>query len=194
MNDFTEIENELKKLRPAQPSPVLFERIEEALDCRPSVSDGSSRKIVAWRRFTRLRTATARLAEMPYNFAWWGVGLAAAAVLILFVRINMDRRQNRTERVAQTTPAPANETQLRQDDGEQARSTSTNEFIPAGLTQVVYRTRDEGLQFPNGYTQPVRRVRYQTHETMRWRNPATGASLRVSYPSEEVVFTPVSGQ
>jgi hypothetical protein len=173
MNDFSEIEDELKKLRPAQPSPVLFERIEEQLDCRPSGSDGSSQKIVAWRRFT----------GTPYNFAW-GLGLAAAAVLILFVRINMDRRQNRTQPVALTTPAPANET----------RSTSPNEFIPAGLTQVVYRTRDEGLQFSNGYTQPVRRVRYRTHETMRWRNPATGASLRVSYPSEEVVLTPISGQ
>ena len=182
MNDFSEIENELKKLRPMQPSPVLSERIEEQLDCRPSVSDGSSRKIVAWRRFTRLRTATARLAETPYN--WLGLGLAAAAVLILFVRINMDRPQNRSQPVALTTPAPANET----------RSTLPNEFIPAGLTQVVYRTRDEGLQFSNGYTQPVRRVRYQTHETMRWRNPATGASLRVSYPSEEVVLTPISGQ
>ena len=172
MNDFSEIENELKKLRPAQPSPVLFERIEEQLDCRPSVSDGSSQKIVGRWRFT----------ETPYN--WLGPGLAAAAVLILFVRINTDRRQNRSQPVALTTPAPANET----------RSTSPNEFIPAGLTQVVYRTRDEGLQFSNGYTQPVRRVRYQTHETMRWRNPATGASLRVSYPSEEVVLTPISGQ
>jgi hypothetical protein len=172
MNDFSEIENELKKLRPAQPSPVLFERIAEQLDCRPSVSDGSSRKVVASRRFT----------ETPYN--WLGLGLAAAAVLILFVRINMDRRQNRSQPVALTTPAPAKET----------RSTSPNEFIPAGLTQVVYRTRDEGLRFSNGYTQPVRRVRYQTHETMRWRNPATGASLRVSYPSEEVVLTPISGQ
>ncbi len=35
MNDFFELEDELKKLRPAQPSPILFERIEEALDnCR----------------------------------------------------------------------------------------------------------------------------------------------------------------
>ena len=186
MNDFDEIENELKKLRPAQPSPVLFERIEQGLDdCRPSVSDGSSQKIVAWRRFARLRAPrrpTARLAEMPYN--WLGLGLAAAAVLILFVRINMDRRQTRPERIAQTTPGPANET----------GSTFKSQFVPTGLTQVVYHTRDEGLQFPNGYTEPVRRVRYQTHETMQWRNPTTGASLRVSYPSEEVVLIPVSGQ
>ena len=170
-DDFIELENELKKLRPAQPSPVLRERIAAELDCRPSVSDGSSRKIVTWRRFT----------ETPYN--WLGVGLAAAAVLILFVRINVDRWQNRGQSVVQTTPPPA-----------KAKSISPTQFVPAGMTQVVYRTRNEGLQFPNGYTQPLRRLRYQTHETMQWRNPATGASLRVSYPSEKVVLIPVSGQ
>ena len=31
MNDFSELENELKQLRPARPSPVLFERVEQAL-------------------------------------------------------------------------------------------------------------------------------------------------------------------
>ena len=170
-DDFTEIENELKNLRPAQPSPALRERIAEQLDCGPSVSNGGSRKIVTWRRFT----------ETPYN--WLGVGLAAAAVLILFVRINADRSENRGQPVVRTTSAPA-----------KTRSTSPSQFVPAGLTQVVYRTRNEGLQFPNGYAQPLRQLRYQKHETMRWRNPATGASLRVSYPTEEVVLIPVSGQ
>jgi hypothetical protein len=37
-------------------------------------------------------------------------------------------------------------------------------------------------------------MRYHTRETLRWQNPQTGASLRVSYPSEEVVLLPVSGQ
>ena len=31
MNDFSELEEELRKLRPAQPSPVLFDRVGEAL-------------------------------------------------------------------------------------------------------------------------------------------------------------------
>ena len=67
MNDFSEIENELRKLRPAQPSPILFDRIEEALaePCRASTSDVRS----DWWRFT----------EMPYK---WGLGLAAAAALV----------------------------------------------------------------------------------------------------------------
>jgi hypothetical protein len=29
---------------------------------------------------------------------------------------------------------------------------------------------------------------------LQWNNPQTGASLRVSYPSEEVTLIPVSGQ
>jgi hypothetical protein len=37
-------------------------------------------------------------------------------------------------------------------------------------------------------------VRSRTRETLRWRNPNTGASLRVSYPAEEVSLIPVSGQ
>ena len=38
MNDFSELEKELRKLRPTQPSPVLFERVGEALkDSRASV-------------------------------------------------------------------------------------------------------------------------------------------------------------
>ena len=67
-------------------------------------------------------------------------------------------------------------------------------MIPAGLTEVVYHTRDEGLHFQDGATAPVRRMRYHTRETLRWQNPQTGASLRVTYPSEEVVLLPVSGQ
>jgi len=70
----------------------------------------------------------------------------------------------------------------------------SNEFIPAGATQVVYNTRDEGLHFAYGSEEPMRRVRYQTHETLQWHNAATGASLRVSYPSEEILLIPISGQ
>src|SRR6266542_2158905 len=68
------------------------------------------------------------------------------------------------------------------------------QFISAGAAPVVYNSRDEGLQFADSSRQPLRRLRYQTQQTWQWRNPSTGASLRVSYPSEEVVLIPVSGQ
>ena len=177
MNDFSELEKELRKLRPAQPSPVLFERVGEALEnCRASVSDAE------WKRW--------RFTETPYN--WWslGFGLAAAAVLILFAAVTMERRDQHKQIVAQSSPA----TETRPAPLETKRSTAASRFVPAGGTNLVYNTRDEGLHFADGSERPVRRVRYRTQQTWRWRNPETGASLRVSYPSEEIVLIPVSGQ
>ena len=176
MNDFSEIENKLRKLRPVQPSADLMTRIErglaEAENCRASVSDAVSRWLWLW-RFT----------ETPYKIPL-GLGLAtAAAVLLFFARVNLDRSKGKPSSLASITPAPAF-----------SSTNSTAQFVPAGLTQVVYHTRDEGLHFPNNSEQPMRRVRSHTRETLRWRNPTTGASLRVSYPSEEVSLTPVSGQ
>jgi hypothetical protein len=177
MNDFSELEKELRKLRPAQPSPVLFERIGEALkNCRASVSDAK------WKRW--------RFTETPYN--WWslGFGLAAAAILILFAAVTMERRHEHQQTVAQSSAAP----ETRPAPLGTERSISPGRFVPAGGTNLVYNAHDEGLHFADGSERPVRRVRYRTQQTWRWRNPETGASLRVSYPSEEVVLIPVSGQ
>jgi hypothetical protein len=165
MTDFSEIESELKKLRPAQPSHELLMRIEQTL-ADPEISE---QKIIQPNRFR-------------VNWVSIGLGLAAAAVLIVLVRVSTDRTPEQGEAIAQNSLAA------------EARSTSSNKFLPAGATQVVYNTRDEGLHFADDSGEPMRRLRYQTHETLQWRNAATGASLRVSYPSDEIVLIPISGQ
>ena len=186
MNDFSELENELRALRPARPSPVLFERIEEALvEDRKAPAHADADAEWSWRLFTK----------MPFRF---GIGLAAAAaaVLLLLARINTDQTRNEDKEVAQVSAADETRAVLPAFSGGSGAdgSMSSNKFVPAGATQVVYNTRNEGLQFADGSRQPLRRVRYQTRQTWQWRNPSTGASLRVSYPSEEVVLIPVSGQ
>ena len=62
------------------------------------------------------------------------------------------------------------------------------------MTQVVYDRKDEGLHFAEGQDEPMRRVRSRKRETVQWNNPQTGATLRVSYPKEEVTLIPVVGQ
>ena len=169
MNDFSELENQLRKLRPARPSADLISRIDRAFN-----EDAGSTS-----------TAGVLPRERRFHFNWLslGLGLAAAAALVLFARIQLERPVKKTPALASITPVP-----------QFSSENSTAQFVPAGLTQVVYHTRDEGVHFPTNSEQPMRRVRSHTRETLRWRNPTTGASLRVSYPSEEVSLVPVTGQ
>jgi len=176
MSDFTEIENELKKLRPIQPSAQLITRVEREL-----AAVESDQKVVIPDRF---RT----------KWVWAGVGLAAAAMLLLFVHLRLDRSAQPQPKIVATSP-PQQLARPGASVPSQARSTIVPpEFVPAAATQVVYRTEDEGLLFPTGSDQPVRRVRAQMRETLQWQNRTTGASLRVSYPTEEVRLVPVYGQ
>jgi hypothetical protein len=176
MNDFSEIENELKKLRPAQASRELFVRIEQRL-AGPEISD---HRIIRPNRF--------RVKSVAIGF-----GLAAAALLIVLAQISIRQLPDtpkQGESISQISPVPETRPVLTGPEG----SISSSEFVPAGATQVVYNTRNEGLQVPGGSEQPLRRLRYQMQQTWQWRNPATGASLRVSYPSDEIVLIPISGQ
>ncbi len=211
MNDFPELENELRALRPARPSPVLLERIEEAMveNCSASAAADAG-WLAKWRwRFTEWSRGDAsdidgrlvrarergRASQTPYRI---GIGLvaAAAAVVLLLARINTDQTRNEDKEIAQVAPASETRPEVPALSGGRGvdGSMSSNKFVPAGATQVVYNTRDEGLHFSDGSREPLRRLRYQTQQTWQWRNPSTGASLRVSYPSEEVVLIPVSGQ
>jgi len=178
MNDFSEIEDKLRELRPVQPSADLMTRIERAL------AEAPHRESLHWgKRSVSTPGVLPRERRFHFNWVSLGLGLAAAAALVLFARFQLERPVKKTPALASITPMP-----------QFSSTNSTAQFVPAGLTQVVYHTRDEGLHFPNNSEQPMRRVRSHTRETLRWRNPTTGASLRISYPSEEVSLVPVTGQ
>lgn len=166
-NDFTELENQLRQLRPAQPSADLIARVERALAEETSTS-----------------TAGVLPRERKFHLNWFslGLGLAGAAALVMFALIRLQQPARKTPSVASKSPVPA------------ITANSNAQFVPAGLTQVVYHTRDEGVHFPTNSRQPMRRVRSHTRETLQWRNPKTGASLQISYPSEQVSLVPINGQ
>ena len=83
MNDFSELENELKKLRPAQPSREFLGRVEQAMADLPDDAGNiihPSRFKVSWlslglglaaaailRNVTR-SISSARLPESPFGF------------------------------------------------------------------------------------------------------------------------------
>ena len=166
MNDFSELEDQLKALRPIGASPELFARVEKAM--ADSAVDIPPDNIIRPDRF-RVR--------------WFavGAGLAAAAVVLIFSRLSFQPVPHPQNQSAAISPAPA-------------PVSANSGLIPAGATQIVYHTRDEGLHFSGNSEEPLRRRRSITQETLRWQDPATGASLRVSYPSEQVELIPVSYQ
>ena len=170
MNDFSELEAELKKLRPRPASPELATRIEIGLAQE------------AGGRGTATAGVLPKQRKFRPNWIALGLGLAAAAIFLLLARMNVDRPAKSTG-LAMLTPAPITPA-AKVDDA----------FVPSALTQVVYDRKDEGLHFAEGADEPMRRLRSRKRETMQWNNPKTGASLRVSYPTEEVTLIPVSGQ
>jgi len=166
MNDFSELEKQLRKLQPVQPSADLMTRVECALAEPTSTAGVLPRE----RRF-------------QFNWLSLGLGLAAAATLVMFAFVRLQQPTKKARTLAAVTPAPTF-----------SAENSNAQLIPAGLTQVVYHTRDEGLHYADNSDQPMRRIRSHTQDTLQWRNPKTGATLRISYPREEVSLTPVSGQ
>lgn len=167
MNDFSELEDQLRKLRPTQPSPELATRIERAL-AEPESSIPAAAVLPRERRF-------------HFNWLSVGLGLAAATALVAFAFVRLYESPKQSTKVASTTmPSPAGPT--------------NSGLVPAGLTQVVYHTQDEGVHFRDSSEQRVRRVRSHTRDTLQWRNPKTGATLRISYPTEQISLQPVSGQ
>ena len=171
MNDFSELEAELKKLRPRPVSSELNSRIEVSLAETEAAGRG---------------TATAGVLPKQRRFRpnWFalGLGLAAAATFLILARVHVDRPSKQTG-LALLTPAPIT-----------PAAKAVDSFVPSAMTQVLYDTKDEGLHFADGQEEPMRRLRSRKRETVQWKNPQTGASLRVSYPTEEVTLVPVSGQ
>jgi hypothetical protein len=170
MSDFSELEAELKKLRPYSASPELVTRIEQAL------AEVSGRTATAGVLPNRRRT-------LRFNWSALGLGLAAAAAFLLLARVNVDQLPDKGRSIGAMTPSPST-----------SPTDAKDSFVPAGVTEVVYDTRDEGLHFAEGADEPVRRMRSRKRETLAWNNPQTGTSLRVSYPTEEVTFIPAPGQ
>lgn len=167
MNDFSELEAELKQLRAAAPSENLATRVEQALTQTPSAGVLPTRPKARWN--------------------WLSLGLgaaAAAAAVLLLARPQVEQTAPRQPTIAASTPMAA----------QPVVSAPRQGYVPEGVTRVVYGKRDEGLVFPGNGEQPMRRLRARSRETLQWRDANTGASLRVSYPTEEVELIPAAGQ
>ena len=64
---------------------------------------------------------------------------------------------------------------------------ATPRFQPVGWSNTILSAADEGIVF-NDTRGPARRVRYESVETFQFRDPATGATIDIDVPREEIVL------
>jgi hypothetical protein len=172
MNDFSDLEAQLKAMRPAPLPESFIARVESEI-AKPETAAEEPPNIIR---------------PIQFRTHWiLGLGLAAAAAVLLLVRANFQPPRHSVRTAAASPAAKAS-------SAPQTEPVLPNAFIPAGATRVVYHQRDEGLLFAQNSQEPVRRLRSITQETLQWKNPATGASVSVSYPSEQVELVPISAQ
>src|ERR1051325_1551193 len=116
MNDFSEIEVELRKLRPLPFRAELLSRIDKSLAFESS--NAARAAVLRKRRSTRTNWISLGL----------GLGLAGAALFLMLARVN---------EVRQPGSEPKNVTVTKPVISSPGKS-SSSQFLPAGVTEVVY--------------------------------------------------------
>jgi hypothetical protein len=170
-DDFSDLEAELKRMRPRAPSAELRNRLAAALD-RPDAPPAPA--------------ATARRSAIPRPAWQWALGFTAVAAAVVLALVTA-RQPALVDPVADQTARSANGTVV----APIPPATSAADFYkPVSAENVLYDSRDEGLVTLDDGT-AARRVFQRYLDTYTWRNPRTNASLRWTVPRDEVRVIPV---
>lgn len=174
----TELENELKALRPCRPSAGLRTRIEREL------ADQTPAAAPVGRAYTTATTFR--------SWKWAGWQLAAAVAVALTVSLGIWRYPSghsaESPAVASGSPPPS---PAIVQSPPPAAPLAGQRYRPVGATNVLYDMKDEGPVYLADHT-PARRMRYRYVDTYTWKAPASNASLKWSVPREEVRVIPAS--
>ena len=161
-DDFTDLEQELKQMRPrALPTPLIGR-------VAGKIAGPSSRRSLLsdWRTWILPAAAAALLAvtvtSIPFLVRESAVVPESAAA------------QPAASHATVATPAPA-----------PAR------LQPVRATNVLYDAVNEGIVYLDEDT-PAQRMRLSYLDTITWENPKGGASLQWTVPREEIYFVPVT--
>jgi hypothetical protein len=169
-DDFSDLEAELKRMRPCAPSSELQSRLAATLDrpAAPAAQPVSIDRSVIFRR--------------AWRWVRWPAAVAAAVVLALVVTRRTDPVLPRADQTAH--PVGGNEA------GPFAAATAADLYEPVSAENVLYDSRDEGLITLDDGT-AAHRVFQCYLDTYTWRNPRTNASLRWTVPRDELRVIPV---
>ena len=197
MNEFEELEKELRSFRPARPSKAFEVRLEKAL--------GESGNL-AVRRLPELEEeATGPLpAErgkiVPFLRAFtFPISVVAALVaLALYVAYPVFQKKTSSTvspSIASTESLPAKPESVDEEDLSPLHGVSAVEFAAMSesgwsdpqVKEILIDVSDEGIIERPG-SSPARQYRYRYLDETIWRNPETNTLMRSSVPRQEVVL------
>ena len=197
MNEFEELEKELRSFRPAKPSKAFEARLEKAL--------GDSGNL-AVRRLPELEEeATTRLpAErgkvVPFLRAFAFPISAVSALVAFALYVAYPVFQEKTSSAASPSIAskeslPAKPESVVEEDLSPLHGVSAAEFAAMSesgwsdpqVKEILIDVSDEGIIERPG-SSPARQYRYRYLDETIWRNPETNTLIRSSVPRQEVVL------
>lgn len=170
MND-SDLEEELRTLRPTAPSPALENRIQQELAA--SGSHGRSGALVR-------PNQQSLLGRLWRDLIWAAAGATAAIAFLSFGR----------DPVSPVVSTPVAEPAMT----EPAFTPQVSDaFVHAGATEELVGTvnSDDLIETTDG---PVREVRYTYRERHAWTNPATGARVILEVPRDDIYLQPIALQ
>jgi len=169
-DDFSNLEAELKRLRPRQPSAQLRERLGAELS-----------------QSSRASTQTP-IAKIDFSWRWvFWPSMAAAAILAFTVvlRQSQPREGEQAKLVAEKPAQPISSESLASSSLPKAR------YKPVAAERVILAAQNEGLVTLSDGT-VANRVRQLSVDTYTWQDPKTKDSLRWSIPREDLRVVPAS--
>ena len=197
MNEFEELEKELRSFRPAKPSKAFEARLEKAL--------GESGNL-AVRRLPELEEeATGPLpAErgkiVPFLRAFTFPISVVAALVALALYVAYPVFQEKTSSavspsIASKESLPAKPESVGEEDLSPLHGVSAAEFAAMSesgwsdpqVKEILIDVSDEGIIERPG-SSPARQYRYRYLDETIWRNPETNTLIRSSVPRQEVVL------
>jgi hypothetical protein len=186
MNEFEELERDLRKVSPKTPSVHFTSRIEEAL--------GDSGQ-TAFRRIPGEDASESKLSNLVPFILTLSAGLGVAAVWALVSFLSVEP----TSPVNEFAEQPAlNTVSQREDEQSPIHGVSLGEleslsgmpvdgWMDPQVSERFLRRVDEGVfERPNGV--PARRVRYDFMDDTLWLHPGSDLRIQSSTPRQEFHF------
>jgi hypothetical protein len=170
-SDESELEAELRTLRPCAASPALEDRLAAVLRGPDTTLRERPRTSAV---LPPAPGAAAGAARWWQGWGWAAAGAAATALIFASLRSG---DAPAAPKVAETA----------------ATASPTEEFEHTGSTEALVATEDEGLMLGTD-EEPLRQVHSYSIERHVWTNAHTGARMEFEIPREDVRFMPVAMQ